>query len=87
MLVFAMSFAALGSSMLADGELPVTQSVEMGIDASESCDAEEPNPYDESKHFVVRPQYTDKDVLSSFQRVSFHYSNEEKLALNKPPQR
>ena len=86
MLVFVMSFSALGSSVLSDGDLPATQSVEITIDASESCDGEEPNPSDESKYFVVRPRYTDNTQLSSFQRVSFHYSHEEKLALNKPPQ-
>jgi hypothetical protein len=86
LLAFVMSFSAIGSSMLADGDLPVTQSVEISIDVSESCDAEEPNPSDESKHYVIGTQYTDDDILSSFQRVSFHYSNEEKLALNKPPQ-
>ena len=86
LLAFVMSFSALGSSMLADSDLPVTQSVEISMDASESSDAEEPNPSDESKHFVIRTHYTDDDVLSSFQRVAFHYSNEEKLALNKPPQ-
>ena len=86
LLAFVMSFSALGSSMLADSDLPVTQSVEISMDASESSDAEEPNPSDESKHFVIRTQYTDDDVLSSFQRVAFYYTNEEKLALNKPPQ-
>ncbi len=86
LLAFAMSFSSFGGAMLADGELPVTQSVEISIDASESCDAEEPNPSDESKHFVIRTHCTDDDVLSSFQRVAFHYANEEKLALNKPPQ-
>ncbi len=87
MLAFAMSFSALGSTLTAKGDLPATQCVESGMDASESCDAEEPNsPSDESKHFVVRPQYADNDVLSTFKRVSFHYFNEENLAPNKPPQ-
>jgi len=86
LLAFAMSFSAFGGTMLADGELPLTQSVEISIDASESCDAEEPNPSDESKHFVIRTHYRDDNALSSFQRVAFHYTNEEKLALNKPPQ-
>ena len=87
MLAFAMSFSALGSTLPAKGDLPAAQYVESGTDAAESCDAEEPNsPSDESKHFVVRPQYADNDVQSSFQRVSFHYWNEENLAPNKPPQ-
>ena len=86
LLAFVMSFSSLGSSVLADSDLPVTQSVEISMDASESCDAEEPNPSDESKHLVIRTQYSDDDALASFQRVAFHYMNEEKLALNKPPQ-
>ncbi|MCJ7766613.1 MAG: hypothetical protein MUP09_11850, partial [Thiovulaceae bacterium] len=87
MLAFAMSFSALSSALTAKGDLPVTQCVESGTDAAESCDAEEPNsPSDESKHFVVRPLYVNSCVMPSFQRVSFHYLNEEDLSLNKPPQ-
>ena len=86
MLAFVMSFSALGSTVLAKDELPVVQYVETGVDASESCDAEEPNPSDESKYFVVRPQFLNHDLPSSFQRVSFDYSYEEALAPNKPPQ-
>jgi hypothetical protein len=86
LLAFVMSFSALGSTVLAKEELPVVQYVETGVDASESCDAEEPNPSDESKYFVVRSQYVDQNLLSSFQRVAFDYSYEEALAPNKPPQ-
>ncbi len=86
MLAFVLSFSALGSSLLAKGELPVTQTLETVLDASESCDAEEPNPSDESKHFVVKTLYVDHDLPSSFRRVAFDYSYEQDLALNKPPQ-
>ncbi len=85
-LVFVMNFSALGSSLFVDGDLPVTQPVEITIDTSESCDAEEPNPSDESKHFIVKGGYTGDDQLSSFQRVSLHYSNQDNLTLNRPPQ-
>jgi hypothetical protein len=82
-----MSFSAPGSSLLADGDLPLTQCAKSGMDASESCDAEEPSsPSDESKHFVVRSLYVHSCVLSSFRRVSFNYLNEAYLPLNKPPQ-
>ncbi len=86
MLAFVLSFSGLGSSLLAKGELPVSQCLETVLDVSESSDAEEPNPSDESKHFVVKPQHIGHDRRSSFQRVAFDYSYEEDLALNKPPQ-
>lgn len=86
MLAFVLSFSALGSSLLAQGEQPAAQCLETVLDVSESNDAEEPNPSDESKHFVFRSHYIDHELLSSFQRVAFDYSYEQNLAPNKPPQ-
>ena len=87
MLAFVLSFSALGSTVFVKGELPLIQSVETGLDSSESCDAEETNPVDESKHFVVKPHYVNYGLSSSFQRVAFDYAYEQTLTLNKPPQR
>lgn len=86
-LAFVMSFSAVGSLMPGEKDLSPAQSVEVVLDASESCDSEEPNTsLDEIKHFVVRTGYSDYDSPSAFQRVAFSYSNEDNLAPKKPPQ-
>jgi len=88
MVLFAMSFASLGSALFAKGELPAMHPVETvaeNTDASESSDSEEPTPSDDPKHYSVRPLCTNDFASSSYQRNSFRYCNGKNLAPLKPP--
>jgi len=86
--LFAMSFASLGSALFAKGELPAMHPVETvaeNIDASESSDSEEPTPSDDPKHYAVRPLCTNDFISSSHRRSAFRYCDGKNLAPLKPP--
>lgn len=88
MVLFAMSFASLGSALFAKGELPPMHPVETVaemVDTSESCDAEEQTPSDDPMHFCARVFFNHDLISSSCQRVSFRYCDGKEHSPLKPP--